>query len=466
MLLISIALLTTPPTLDTSLPEGLQLLERGDRKAQNGAYGEALKDYKAGYDHILPTIRGLDFKEITPTDVVTRDQLAARLKKTMSDEDREDLVFFDNALKCFGVLPEPMSFEKLVFSLLEAEVAGYYDPTTSRITLVDAAPEVARPSGSFWGGLFQSEETFNVTENRGVIAHELTHALTDQHYDLEKLQNARRDSDDASMALDAVIEGDAMIAMVAAMQEDFARAATLFQSGSRYWRFAFGLVSKFAPGASSPAMRAAPPFFGQALMFPYTEGMVFLLEVGKSRGYAAVDDVYGRLPESTEQVIHPERYLKRDPPMVVDEPDWPKSIASSRLGSNVLGEAQLRFVLDDREAAAGWGGDRYTVFRSERGRTLVWMTAWDTEHDAQEFADSWRGYIQKRLRRNRAQPEPEVPEFVQARLDFSNEEQNYRIQRRGSHVLVMEGNPNTVTAARDIAWSALKRAIAAPAELD
>lgn len=464
MLLIWIALLTGPTTLDASLPEGLQLLERGDRKAQNGAYGEALKDYKAGYDHILPTIRGLDFKEVTPTDVVTRDQLAARLRKTLSDEDREDLVFFDNALKCFGVLPEPMSFEKLVFSLLEAEVAGYYDPTTSRITLVDSEPEVAQPSGSYWESLFQEDQTFNVTENRGVIAHELTHALTDQHYDLEKLQKARRDSDDASMALDAVIEGDAMIAMVAAMQEDFARAATLFQSGSRYWRFAFGLVSQFAPGASSPSMRAAPPFFGRALMFPYTAGMVFLLEIGKSRGYAAVDDVYRRLPESTEQVLHPEKYLNRDPPMVIDEPGWPKSIASSRLGSNVLGEAQLRFVLDDRDAAAGWGGDRYTVFRSERSRTLVWMTAWDTENDAREFADAWRRYVEKRLRRNRAKTAPALPEFVQERIDFSAGERNYRIQRRGSRVLVQEGNPKTIAAAQDVAWSTLERSKAVPAE--
>ncbi|MEL6543786.1 MAG: hypothetical protein AAFQ82_04115, partial [Myxococcota bacterium] len=199
----------------TSVPEGLLLLEKGDAAAKAGDTAKALLEYKRAYDRLLPSIRGLEFKSVTPAEVIVRSELKKRLSQTVGEDDSAELVFFDRALKALGVLPEVMSLEPLMLSMLEGEVAGYYDPERKQITLVDGTGEPKKKEPrSFWAKMLAGDapEGFDAENNRGVIAHELTHALTDQHYDLKKLQAQRRGHDDASMAIDAVIEGDAMIA--------------------------------------------------------------------------------------------------------------------------------------------------------------------------------------------------------------------------------------------------------------
>ncbi|MEO1171210.1 MAG: hypothetical protein AAFX94_04045, partial [Myxococcota bacterium] len=348
MIALVCAILAAPPPAP-SIPDGKERLLRGDAAGKAGRYAEAMLEYKEAYDRLLPAIRGLKFLEATPTEVVRREALKGRLAETLEDEDRKEIVFFDRALKAFGVLPEVMALEPLMLSLLESEVAGYYDPSRKQITIVDGREE-KKPPDSFLARLLSPDE-FDPGESRGVIAHELTHALTDQHFDLTQLQSEVKSIDDASMALDAVIEGDAMIAMMGAMGDDYAGAEQIFASGSAYWKFAFDVLAEMVPELSGRTLRAAPPFFRKTMMFPYSYGMVFLLEIGQEGGFDAVDAVYARPPESTEQVLHPERYVNRDPPIRIPEPRWPKKL--KRLGSNVLGEMQIRIILEDEDAAAG-----------------------------------------------------------------------------------------------------------------
>ncbi|MEM6531184.1 MAG: hypothetical protein AAF654_01105 [Myxococcota bacterium] len=439
MIAILCTLLAAPPP-SPSIPEGLSRLSRGDTAGRAGRYAEAMLEYKEAYDRLLPAIRGLEFRAATPTEVVKRDALKERLAKTFEEEDRAQIRFFDRALKAFGVLPPVMSLEPLMLSLLESEVAGYYDPARKQITIVDgkkAKKKKKKKKPSSFLARLLTKDGFDPGESRGVVAHELTHALTDQHYDLTKLKKAVADVDDASMALDAVIEGDAMIAMMAAMGNDYSGAEQIFASGSAYWRFTFEVLAGMAPELSGETLRSAPPFFAEAMMFPYTYGMVFLLEVGQDGGFAAVNRVYARPPESTEQVLHPERYLKRDPPILIEEPKWPMGL--KRLGSNVLGEAQIRFILEDEEAAAGWGGDRYTIFEADRDTVLVWMTQWDSPDDAVEFGDAWRNYVDRRLRRNQAStPEPLAP-FRNGEFLHETTARRFFVSRSGTRVVILEG---------------------------
>lgn len=452
------ALLLLAPSPTASVPEGLLRLERGDAAARAGNYPGALLEYKRAYDHLLPSIRGLDFLETTPAEVIPRSELEERLSGTLDERARSEMRFWDRAMKAFGVLPELMSLEPLMLSLLEGEVAGYYDPERKQITLVDGSVGPPKPPpSSFWARVLGGDQgrEFDIDNSRGVIAHELTHALTDQHYDLKKLQQDRRDIDDASMAIDAVIEGDAMIAMMAAMGGDFARSASLFEAGSNYWRLAFNLLADLAPELSGSVLRQAPPFFAKTLMFPYSEGMVFLLDVGERRGYPAVDEVYARPPASTEQVLHPEKYLAGEAPVRLPEPKWPdwRDRGLERLGSNVLGEAQIRYVLDDKTAAAGWGGDRYTLFEGSSGTALVWTTVWDTVRDANEFSNAWRRYVATRLSRDQNQEAPRLPPFLDGELTYRRGDRVFRIRRDDRRVVVLEGRRDQpLGPLMDLAW--------------
>lgn len=463
--LVVASLLAAAPPAQASIPEGLLLLDKGDSAAQAGDYSRALLDYKRAYDRLLPSIRGLDFLETTPAEVIPRAELKERLGETLDDEAKAEMRFWDRAMKAFGVLPEVMSLEPLMLSMLEGEVAGYYDPERKQITLVDAstAPKKPPPS-SFWGKLLAGDrnEKFDTDDNQGVIAHELTHALTDQHYDLKKLQEARRNIDDASMAIDALIEGDAMIAMMAAMSGDFARSASMFEAGGDYWRLAFELLADLAPELSGSVLRQAPPFFAKTLMFPYSEGMVFLLDVGARRGYAAVDEVYANPPLSTEQVLHPEKYLRGEAPVMLSEPEW-RVKGVERLGSNVLGEVQIRYVLDDEDAAAGWGGDRYTIFEGPSGTALAWLTVWDSIRDANEFSNAWRRYIEVRLRRDANLEPPVLPSFRDGALVHQSRNREFRIRREGRRVVIVEGRRGQpLEPLMDQAWLGLSRVSTIP----
>ncbi|MEL6548309.1 MAG: hypothetical protein AAFQ82_27045, partial [Myxococcota bacterium] len=156
------------------------------------------------------------------------------------------------------------------------------------------------------------------------------------------------------------------------------------------------------------------------------------------------------------QVLHPEKYIAGEAPIAIDEPTWNTSLR--RLGSNVLGEVQIRYILNDENAAAGWGGDRYTLFDHNGNNVLVWMSTWDSPTDADEFSSAWRRYIGTRLQRNRNQDTPSLPQFVNDRFEYRRENTIFRIQRQGSHVLILEGPTESgIDQVGQNAWAALSR---------
>jgi hypothetical protein len=223
-----------------------------------------------------------------------------------------------------------------------------------------------------------------------IYAHEFDHALVDQHFDMNKmgvfpdcLSNAQR-----CQAIQALVEGDATVLEFQWLKQ-YATPADQRD------------MLLYSPPAMLLPDQSPPPFAEPNLRFPYDYGQKFVQYLYDSGNWETVNQAYQRLPDSTEQIIHPEKYLTAEAPMPVADPtlesvfgpEW-RVVKQDSLGEwitymilayNADVEAQI-----DREiskaAAAGWGGDHYQVYAGPDGQTVLAVHwAWDTPQDAQEF---------------------------------------------------------------------------------
>lgn len=226
-----------------------------------------------------------------------------------------------------------------------------------------------------------------------VVAHELGHALQFQHFRTPEVANVT--DEDARLARLSLLEGDAMLTMAAFAADEnqlpLSRvlvrvAAGALEASLRDYRSSI---------EQSPELRAAPPFQRERLTFPYQAGASFVAQVHRAGGFALVNRLYDSPPVSTEQVLHPEKYLAGEAPVPVRAPPAPAGWQVLRSGH--VGELLLGAMLDvcnerpvSREAAMGWGGDAFTVAsRGEQGSLLL-VTTWDSTEDARQFERAMR----------------------------------------------------------------------------
>jgi hypothetical protein len=260
--------------------------------------------------------------------------------------------------------------------VLEEQVAGYYDLRRDQIFLPDRALKT------------ESE----LLEQRAVLAHEVQHALQAQRFPRTE-EDKKPTSSDAALARLALMEGDAMVAMGATMGSLAGAPVgrTLRRIVEETKKVPLATVTR---GEHRQKLDAALEVTRRRLLFPYEDGMLFVSDVYRAGGFPLVDHLYERPPTSTEQILHPEKYLAGETAHAVRDPEAPAGYKSASV--DTLGELATRVLLsrcvpppDAREAASGWAGDRYAVFAGPEGRLAVlWVSAWDTEHDAQEVADA------------------------------------------------------------------------------
>ena len=313
-----------------------------------------------------------------------------------------------------GMIPPGTDLEDLVVRLYAEQIAGYYDPARKTFYLADWLPRLLQ---------------------RGVVAHEVAHALQDQHFDLERWLSALSPTEDGSLARAAVAEGDAMAAMIAFLLEpvgagieDLPPISSLLEEGS-------GGVA-----AGYPTFDAAPPALQRLLLFPYVEGSDFVREALARGGWSAVDRLYRDPPASTEQILHPDRYFdSRDEPQAVELP--PDAAPSEPLSEGSWGEFGTRLALAATladsalaaTAASGWDGDRYGLWRDAAGSIrYVWVTAWDSPAAAERFAEV---YAQAALDRA-----PASARFATAegRFELAATGRTLRLVRNGLRVEIRE----------------------------
>src|SRR6266516_2747471 len=274
--------------------------------------------------------------------------------------------------------------------LYQQEGAGFYDPRTKRLVVAESVPG-ARSLGAGLLGLLTGRDPVS----EFLIAHELTHALQDQHYHLPTRPEPLLDGHgDRELARHALLEGDATLAGFA------------YVLGRQLDRRMIGVVEQQLhgiPGELAKKYPDLPELLRASLAFQYDDGTTFVGQALAAGGWAAVDRVHLDPPESTEQVLHPERYYDdRDRPIVVTlgGTDGLEASGFTRILEDTIGELGIR-VLARRalpaaraaQVAEGWGGDRLRALRRGDDLVLVWMTAWDSPADAGEFADALPGLV-------------------------------------------------------------------------
>lgn len=441
---------------DVPMRDGRALMRAGDRLADDNDYSGALLKYKEAYKDILVSLRGLEFKhEVTPK-LMSREQLQRYMIKALDDEyDPAEIDLMDGTLKVFGFAPPELDIKQTLISLYTEEIAGFYDSEEKQLFLIsDTEPKVEEEG--FFSKFFGLTD-FSKEEQKVILAHELTHALHDQHYDLTALQARAKSDDDKLLALTALIEGDATVVMFSEQQRLQGQRPNIHRMPPAAMDVSFFAMRIFLPFLSSEALNSAPKFFVDSLFFPYHKGAVFVMHLTNLNGWDAVDEAWRDVPLSTEQILHPEKYINkpRDIPVALEIPSLDDLLADhwELLGKNVLGEFQVRSLLAmvpySSRAAAGWDGDQYLTYKSQvdDATALVWLTTWDSPEDAHEFGAAYKAYLQKRLdlnlRTDSDKPEQEhagfrLPEF---QGDFAHQDstRNYKILQHKKDVVVVEG---------------------------
>jgi len=286
----------------------------------------------------------------------SRDEIQAFVLKEAREEARKDKWDADQkALERFGLLPRDFPLEKFLVELLTEQIAGLYDPKSREFYIADW---VARE------------------ELRMVMAHELVHALQDQHFQIEKWTDAARPDDDAVLARHAVLEGSANLGMLEYLLREQGRHVRDLPDIGALLRAQMGAPE---PGrdASSPALAKAPQYIRESLLFPYIDGASFAQAVlKKSGGWKEFNAVFEKPPVTTQQVMHPEKYFAGEVPEAVTLPDASHILQGGRarwrlLDDNIMGEFGVLALLKEHlsrprsaDLAAGWNGDRYAIYES------------------------------------------------------------------------------------------------------
>jgi hypothetical protein len=190
------------------------------------------------------------------------------------------------SLRKFGLAAKDFEYRPFIIKLLTEQVAGYYDPRVQEFHLAD------------W---------LELESQKPVMAHELTHALQDQHFNLRRFEKWPHGDSDAELAAHALIEGDATLAM------------TIYMAKNPLVALAFS--RSLSTGVATEQFNQAPRAMRESLIFPYLNGMEWATQVYKRGGWTMVSDAFTRLPLSTEQILHPEKYFTYEPPTKVVLPD-------------------------------------------------------------------------------------------------------------------------------------------------
>lgn len=324
--------------------------------------------------------RGLTLKGPLTRAMLTTAQLKDKVIndffKDYTDQEVKDDV---QELSTFGLLDPGFDLKNFYIKLYSEQIAGYYDNETKDMYVV-------------------SDEGFNGPE-RMTYAHEFTHVLQDQNYDIRDglmiTTDYCRSHSEYCGAVNALLEGDATFS-------------------EQYWLYKFSTdkdkqqIQDFQNSYTSPVYDSSPAYMKQDFLFPYQYGLQFVSDLYIKNKWKSIDAAYKDPPVSTEQIMHPEKYPS-DVPVEVTLPDLSSTLGSGwRLAEdNEMGEwytylilaygRSSKFQLDTQTAqtaSAGWGGDRYFYYINDTtGKTvLVWVSDWDTKADAGEFWDAANTY--------------------------------------------------------------------------
>jgi hypothetical protein len=382
--MLLVAACSPPPvTPGPSAPSGAPSSSTGPASATPGVpasastepSGPSLEEVSREIATQVETIRELPQLSEVERRVVDAAAMRAEVEAELDKETPPGSLDPDERLaKVLGLLPPHASLDALYRELLGSQVVGLYAPDRKALYVLQPAGGRLGPSA------------------RMIYAHEFTHALQDQHFDLTTYGDSSNDPEqgDRGLARISLVEGDAQVVMLAWAQTRLS-VEELLQA-----------ARESADPASQAILAAMPAYLRETTLFPYTAGSTFVTALQSAGGWAAVDAAYADPPTTTEQVMHTDKYTSREAAIPVEVP----ANLASRMGSgwsvgreDTLGEFILQVWLRGSgdpsagalKAAAGWGGDRIVLLDGPDGqRGAALLTAWDSVEDAREFVDQAR----------------------------------------------------------------------------
>ena len=321
-------------------------------------------------------VRGLGWRGEVGMTELSGWEYGTRTKEIADVLGTDDLKGLSRLAVAGGMLPEGTDLASLAVSFTAATAGATYSPLDKQVLLVTER-----------GGV----------RDTGLLTHEFVHALQDQHFDLLRMVLARPFSFDREEAVFALVEGDAVSVERRVTQGDaWARKPVedlTREEDERYSQYRKGIGAFF------------PPLLTETFIFRYRDGLHFVETLRRARPAVNLDEVFRRPPQSSEQVLHPEKYISGEPPREIEfDLDAFADEGWRPAATTPLGEIGVRGLLlagvnveEVKRAAAGWGGDRSFVFEREGHAPLfVWRTAWDTPRDAQEFFRAYNQMLQPR----------------------------------------------------------------------
>lgn len=376
----------------------------------------------------VAALRGLQPKAAVPFAFVDQAKLRTDLLAAYEEAAAvREIEISRKLLVVLGLMSPDADLQGILLDLFASNVAGYYNRVDKTMYLVGGA--VFDPAA------------------KATLAHEFTHVLQDQYFDLEAARGPD-DNSDVSLAVEALSEGDATLAM---------------GIWARTYLSPNELIELQVSSQGSDAYERAPLVVRDEVTFPYNEGALFAYALWQRGGFEAVNAALRDPPRSSEQIMHPDKYLAREQPIEVRLPDLAGALGPgwSLLRTDVLGELDFRILLQEfvgqevaDSGAAGWGGDRFALLESATGDlVLVMDSVWDSDADAAEFAADYVELVRSRYGR-RAVPIEELP----TRRAWTTPNGLLRLERTGARVTVI-----TAPSAGTLATLAAALGGAAPA---
>jgi hypothetical protein len=322
----------------------------------------------------VSVLRQLEATHPVPGKTLSRGQLIARVKEHVGREippeaiEREGLV-----LRLLGFVSDQFDYAKEMFALLEAQLAGFYEPED--------------------GTMYMAADLDGLNAE-ATLAHELVHALQDQHWELRKRSKYRPGENDSSSALAAMAEGDATSAMadyvVAKMNPS---KSALDMPEDLFTEQVLGSINNGDAAKTPHVMKTS-------LVAPYVDGLVFINTLRRRGGWTLVNRAWTDPPKTTEQILHIEKWEAKEPAIAVGAPPAAAlGAAYTRVDEDTYGEQGLRLyfeewmpLADAKLAASGWGGDRGSLMTSGGKAALALRVRYDDAPGAARDAFAERAF--------------------------------------------------------------------------
>jgi hypothetical protein len=311
---------------------------------------------------LVAAVRQLPPKGPVTSRVLRRPEMLDRVKAQMRTDLPEAVARGNETfLVACGVVPIDFDFEASVLQLFDAQLSGFYDPDAKTLFL---ASDLGRG------------------EDEATLAHELVHALQDQHFGLGARVKYRPGASDELSAIHGLAEGDATSAMADEMLAG--RGLRAIDLGDERLLDTMREAMERAAGTGD-----VPAILKRSLLAPYLDGLALVHWARRQGGWSRVDEIWRTPPTTTEQLLHPEKLVAREPPEVVATPTPPKRGPAQLLYDDVMGEQSVRLLVEEwlpddgaRGAARGWGGDRAAVFCDADLCAVAWHVRYDDEPGA------------------------------------------------------------------------------------